>query len=134
MLAHHWAHLGVVSPVVHPTQRVPVCDAVDELIDGAPSRTSVPMGRPSVPMGRAPDGSLHWMDIQRDALHIGIFGGTGAGKDNLIENWFLSLVKRNSPEQVQFAVLDGKGHWLKPMLSNLSFMWLPPAGGVGDEG
>lgn len=88
----------------------------------------------SVPFGVDHTGSPRWLDMRKDMLHVGIFGGSGAGKDNLLESWFVALTAQNPPDRVQFAVLDGKGHWMQPRMSKLAHMWLPPAGGIGDEG
>lgn len=106
---------------------VPRLVDLEYIIDSAP-------GSMSVPLGTDHTGAPRWLDLRKGILHVGIFGGSGAGKDNLLESWFLSLSKNNSPDRVQFAVLDGKGHWMKPILNNLAHMWLPPAGGIGDEG
>jgi hypothetical protein len=73
-------------------------------------------------------------DSPRSCLHIGLFGGTGVGKDNLLRVWFASLAQRNHPVRVQFAVLDGKGDWLTPSLASLAHFFHPPAGGYGQSG
>lgn len=98
-----------------------------DIADEQPSRMSVPLGIDQ-------DGQVRWADMQRDMLHVGIFGGTGAGKDNLIENWFLRLATSNTPDLIRFAVLDGKGHWMQPKLADLDHMFIRPAGGIGAEG
>lgn len=91
-------------------------------------------GRTLIPLGVDQTGNTRWLDIKREVLHAGIWGGSGAGKENLFEGWFARLTSLNSPEQMQFVVLDGKGHWMKPQLANLEHMWMRPAGGIGDEG
>jgi hypothetical protein len=88
----------------------------------------------SVPIGQDQSGTARWMDIRKSMLHAGIYGGTGAGKENEIESWFVALTRNNGPDKVQFAILDGKGHWMQPMLAGLSHMWMAPAGGIGEEG
>lgn len=100
---------------------------LEQVIDQLPGALSVPLGTDHT-------GATRSLDLRKGTLHVGIFGSSGAGKDNLLESWFLSLAKSNSPDRVQFVVLDGKGHWMKPSMNSLAHMWLPPAGGIGDEG
>jgi len=100
---------------------------LEHIIDNQPGGYSVPLGQDS-------SGAMVWRDMRKDMLHVGIFGGTGAGKDNLFESWFVALTRQNSPEQIQFAVLDGKGHWTQPALSSRAHFWRAPAGGIGQEG
>jgi len=88
----------------------------------------------SVPLGLDHTGAMVWRDMRKDMLHVGIFGGTGAGKDNLFESWLIALTRQNTPEQVQFAVLDGKGHWTQPSIASRAHFWRPPAGGIGPVG
>ena len=88
----------------------------------------------AIPLGVGPDQQPVWADIATDALHIGLYGQSGAGKDNLLRCWFVTLARRNRPDAVQFAFLDGKGDWLIPQLANLGHMFIAPAGGYGKPG
>lgn len=108
-------------------------DALPHLIDLERLIDTQPGGY-SVPLGQDHTGAAVWRDMRKDMLHVGIFGGTGAGKDNLFESWFVALTRQNSPEQLQFAVLDGKGHWTQPALASRAHFWRAPAGGIGQEG
>ncbi|GIW90345.1 MAG: hypothetical protein KatS3mg109_0777 [Pirellulaceae bacterium] len=76
-------------------------------------------------------GRQRWLDFGNDALHIGLYGISGCGKDTLLRCWFLKLAGN---ESVKLAVLDGKGDWLTPSLAALDCWFLPPAGGYGSEG
>ena len=88
----------------------------------------------ALPLGIDPDGSPVWIDLASDTYHIGLYGQTGAGKDNLLRCWFVLLARRNAPSAVQFAFLDGKGDWLIPQLARLGHMFIAPAGGYGKKG
>jgi hypothetical protein len=99
-----------------------------------PSRFDPTNPRPSrlaVPLGCDQTGAFRWLDFERDALHIGLYGTSGCGKDHLLRLWFLALLRER---EVQWAILDGKGDWLTPNLARLPQMLIPPAGGYGDEG
>jgi hypothetical protein len=85
----------------------------------------------AVPLGRDQSGAFRWLDFSKDALHIGLYGTSGCGKDHLLRLWFAALL--NEPA-VRWAILDGKGDWLTPNLARLPQMLFPPAGGYGDEG
>jgi len=85
----------------------------------------------AVPLGRDQTGRFRWLDFGSDALHIGLYGTSGCGKDHLLRLWFAALL--NEPG-AQWAILDGKGDWLTPNLARLPQMLFPPAGGYGDEG
>jgi len=85
----------------------------------------------AVPLGRDHTGTFRWLDFERDALHVGLYGTSGCGKDHLLRLWFVALL--NEPA-VQWAILDGKGDWLTPNLARQPQMLFPPAGGYGDEG
>jgi len=85
----------------------------------------------AVPLGRDQTGRFRWLDFGADALHIGLYGTSGCGKDHLLRLWFAALL--NEPG-AQWAILDGKGDWLTPNLARLPQMLFPPAGGYGDEG
>jgi hypothetical protein len=99
-----------------------------------PSRFDPASPRPArlaVPLGCDQTGASRWLDFEKDALHIGLYGTSGCGKDHLLRLWFLALLRER---EVQWAILDGKGDWLTPNLARLPQMFLPPAGGYGDEG
>lgn len=87
----------------------------------------------AVPLGLAGNEPIS-LDFGKDTLHVGLYGASGAGKDNLLRAWFMTLTRRNPPDQVTFAVLDGKGDWLTADLAQLAHMWMPPAGGAGHVG
>ena len=88
----------------------------------------------AIPLGVSAEGKTVWADLASDTYHIGLYGQTGAGKDNLLRCWFTLLARRNTPGVVQFAFLDGKGDWLVPQLATLGHMFSPPAGGYGKQG
>lgn len=93
-----------------------------------------PLDSPTaVPLGLAGAEPIS-LDFGKDTLHVGLYGASGAGKDNLLRAWFMALTRRNTPDQVGFAVLDGKGDWLTADLAQLAHMWMPPAGGAGQAG
>jgi DNA segregation ATPase FtsK/SpoIIIE-like protein len=75
-----------------------------------------------------------WADLLTESLHIGLYGQSGAGKDTFLRCWFATLCQRASPNELQFAFIDGKGDWLIPQLASLAHMFAPPAGGYGAEG
>ena len=87
--------------------------------------------RYAVPLGRDQTGRFRWLDFGSDALHIGLYGTSGCGKDHLLRLWFAALLNETA---VRWAILDGKGDWLTPNLARLPQMLFPPAGGYGDEG
>jgi hypothetical protein len=85
----------------------------------------------AVPLGVDQTGRFRWLDFGSDALHIGLYGTSGCGKDHLLRLWFAALLNERG---VRWAILDGKGDWLTPNLARLPQMLFPPAGGYGDEG
>jgi len=85
----------------------------------------------AVPLGVDQTGAFRWLDFCSDALHIGLYGTSGCGKDHLLRLWFAALLNERG---VRWAILDGKGDWLTPNLARLPQMLFPPAGGYGDEG
>jgi len=85
----------------------------------------------AVPLGVDQTGAFRWLDFGSDALHIGLYGTSGCGKDHLLRLWFAALLNETA---VRWAILDGKGDWLTPNLARLPQMLFPPAGGYGDEG
>jgi hypothetical protein len=100
----------------------------------SPSRFDPNNPRPArfaVPLGRDQTGAFRWLDFSKDALHIGLYGTSGCGKDHLLRLWFLALLRERG---VQWVILDGKGDWLTPNLAKLPQMLIPPAGGYGEDG
>ncbi|MEI8164916.1 MAG: FtsK/SpoIIIE domain-containing protein, partial [Chloroflexales bacterium] len=95
---------------------------------------ALPPSPTAIPLGIGPDGAAVWSDLATDTYHVGLYGQSGAGKDNLLRCWFVMLCRRNTPETIQFAILDGKGDWLIPQLANLGHMFIAPAGGYGKVG
>ena len=80
----------------------------------------------AVPLGRDQTGAFRWLNLGSDALHIGLYGTSGCGKDHLLRLWFAALLNERD---VRWAILDGKGDWLTPNLAQLPQMLFPPAGG-----
>jgi hypothetical protein len=93
-------------------------------IDPRPARLAVPLGCDQT-------GAFRWLDFEKDALHIGLYGTSGCGKDHLLRLWFTALLRERG---VRWAILDGKGDWLTPNLARLPQMLIPPAGGYGEDG
>lgn len=71
-----------------------------------------------------------WADFDKDTIHALIAGQSGSGKDAELRLWFMLLTAQNTPDEVQFVVLDGKGEWLVPALIDSAHMLIPPVGGV----
>jgi|GEM_PF-2980983 len=80
----------------------------------------------AVPLGVTHDGGPCWIDLTSDALHIGLYGVTGSGKDTLLTSWVALLCRRNDPRDLQLLILDGKGDWTIPQLRGLAHMRLDP--------
>lgn len=97
-------------------------------------RLRLPQSPTAIPLGVNHEQQPMWIDLASDTYHIGLYGQTGAGKDNVLRCWFTLLARRNSPEAIQFAFLDGKGDWLIPQLASLRHMFIEPAGGYGRRG
>lgn len=93
-----------------------------------------PASRYAVPLGIDAAGRAQWLDFAGDALHVGLYGQSGCGKDSLLRAWYAVLCRRCTPAELQCAVLDGKGDWLLAGLAQGAHMFLPPAGGYGDAG
>ncbi len=125
--------LAVPAPT---TQGETMADAVKRLptLIHLREMRPLPQSPTALPLGVDSTGAHRWIDIQADALHIGLYGQTNAGKDTLLRCWFILLVKRNAPDRVQFMFLDAKGDWLTSNLAHLAHMWMPPAGGYGKTG
>lgn len=108
-----------LPPYIHYTQ----------LPDTIPSRLSVPIGLD------AQSSEVLWGDFDADSdkariLHAMIAGQTGSGKDALLRLWFTTLTLNNTPEQIQFVILDGKIDWMSDALAQSVYMAVPPAGGM----
>ncbi len=85
----------------------------------------------SVPVGVDHTGQFRWLDVQRDLVHCAVYGTSGAGKDHLLRCWYLSLADQRS---IRWAIVDGKGDWLVPVIREDERNLFPPAGGFGEEG
>lgn len=135
---------SVVTPPTAPVATVAATAAVTTLRRNNTEASVVTLPPPSlfdphrprparfaVPLGYDQAGVFRWLDFGRDALHIGLYGTSGCGKDHLLRLWFVSLLREPA---VQWAILDGKGDWLTPNLARLPQMLIPPAGGYGEDG
>lgn len=93
-----------------------------------PSKLAVPIGYDAVTkqMLYADFGN----DLDTKILHALVAGYTGSGKDAIMRLWFATLTSNNTPEEIQFIVIDGKVDWLSPALAESAYMALPPAGGM----
>jgi hypothetical protein len=88
----------------------------------------------ALPLGVDQTGKSRFLDFGDDTLNVAVYGGSGSGKDTIIMGWFMALTSRNTPDELQFIVLDGKGHWLTPNLRNRAHMVIDPCGGYGEKG
>lgn len=72
-----------------------------------------------------------WADfgLHGDTIHAFIAGQTRAGKDSEIRLWFTQLTLSNTPEELQFIIIDGKGEWITPSLKDSKHMYVAPVGG-----
>jgi hypothetical protein len=121
------------APATVTTARINKEEATVETLP-PPSRFNPTSPRPArlaVPLGCDQTGAFRWLDFGSDALHIGLYGTSGCGKDHLLRLWFAALLRERG---VQWAILDGKGDWLTPNLAKLPQMLIPPAGGYGEDG
>lgn len=93
-----------------------------------PAKLAVPIGIDSTTK------QLIWADFGNDLdikiLHAIIAGYTGSGKDAILRLWFAVLTMNNTPEELQFVILDGKVDWLSPALAESVYMAIPPTGGL----
>ncbi|MFB7084875.1 FtsK/SpoIIIE domain-containing protein [Streptomyces sp. NPDC056296] len=62
----------------------------------------------AVPIGLAADGPFV-LDIRRDGPHALVAGTTGAGKSELLQTIIASLAVGNTPEALNFVLIDYKG-------------------------
>lgn len=116
------------APLAWALQAMPKRVLLADVLHSRPRSTT------AIPLGVSDQQQLAWLDLATETLHIGLYAASGAGKDNLLRAWFLTLAFRNSPERVQFAIIDGKGDWLTSDLARLAHMFTPPAGGYGRQG
>lgn len=96
------------------------------VVPNPPTNTSVPIGYDALQK------EWLWADfgINGDVVHALVAGQTGAGKDSVLRLWFTMLTALNSPEDIQFVILDGKGEWMTTALMQSKHMFVAPAGGV----
>lgn len=127
-----------VAPGVQPAPAAPA--TLHEALHAMPRQVQLgDMGKPpasatAVPIGYGADGSPLWLDMANEMLHTGLYGTSGAGKDTWLRTAFGVLTRRNTPDQVQFFILDAKGDWMLSHLKGLAHMWRDPVGGVGGAG
>ncbi len=96
------------------------------IVPNPPTPTSVPIGYNPL------DKTWMWADfgLDGDTIHALIAGQSGSGKDSQLRLWFTMLTANNTPDDIQFVILDGKGEWLTPSLLQSIHMYVKPAGGV----
>jgi hypothetical protein len=110
-------------------RRLPEYVHYSQLPPQVPSRLSVPIGI------NAETNEILYGDFDADSdgariLHALVAGQTGAGKDALLRLWFTTLTLNNTPQQIQFVLLDGKNDWMSEELASSVYMAVPPAGGM----
>lgn len=97
-------------------------------LEAPPSKLAVPIGIDSATK------KTLWADfgseLDTKIMHALIAGYTGSGKDALLRLWFTTLTTNNTPEELQFVIIDGKVDWLSPALAESAYMAIPPSGGV----
>lgn len=108
-------------------KRLPAYIHYTQLPDTIPSRLSVPIGFDAYSM------EVKWGDFDAHSdnmriMHALIAGQTKSGKDSLLRLWFTTLTLNNTPEQIQFVIIDGKIDWMSPVLADSAYMAIPPAG------
>lgn len=112
--------------MVKAIRRLPTYISYKDIPD-PPARLAVPIGIDSETK------QLLWADFGNDLdikiLHALVAGYTGSGKDALLRLWFSTLTAYNTPEDMQFVVIDGKVDWLSPALAESAYMAIPPSGG-----
>ena len=101
----------------------------------------IPYNHPKIPEQPTPMSVLigynalekqwEWADfgLHGDTIHAFIAGQTRAGKDSEIRLWFTQLTLSNTPEELQFIIIDGKGEWITPSLKDSKHMYVAPVGG-----
>lgn len=95
-----------------------------ENLPDPPTNISIPIGYD------LSNKSIMWMDLAKDFVHGLVAGMTGTGKDALLRLWYVYLTSYNSPQDIQFVILDGKNEWMLPALAQSPYMFIAPAGGV----
>lgn len=75
-----------------------------ELYESLPDVDRHPL---AIPLGKKIDGEPTWIDLNA-APHMLITGTIGSGKSMMEESIITSLIMRNSPEDVQFVLIDTK--------------------------
>lgn len=99
-------------------------------IPNPPTPTSVLVGYD--PIGKR----FVWADFGKydaNTIHAFIAGQVGAGKDSMMRLWFTQLTMNNTPDDIQFVIIDAKGEWITPALKEASHMFVPPVGGFSLE-
>lgn len=95
-------------------------------IPNPPTSTSVLVGYDG--LGKR----MIWIDFGKytgDTIHTFVAGQIGAGKDSLLRMWFTQLTMNNTPQDIQFVIIDAKGEWITPALKDSLHMLVPPVGG-----
>lgn len=96
-------------------------------IPSPPDPLSVPLG---FGINAAHERGWIWGNFNSTIIHGLIAGQSGSGKDSILKLWFVALTRNNSPQDVKFVILDGKGEWILPELENAQHMFYPPVGGT----
>jgi hypothetical protein len=86
-----------------------------------------------VPVGLNYLNQWEWLNIENGITHALVAGQSGTGKDNLLRLWFTVLTRQNRPDEIKFAIIDGKGEWLLEPIAQSAYMFTPPAGGINIE-
>lgn len=98
------------------------------------TRIPTPQAKLIVPIGygfgRDHKYGWKWADFGATTVHALIAGATKSGKDTLLKLWFMYLTRSNSPSELKFVILDGKGEWIVPPLVSAQHMFIPPAGSI----
>lgn len=82
-----------------------------------------------VPIGITSGRKHIFASVKDEILHALIAGTSGTGKDSILKLWYTYLTIQNTPDDIQFVILDGKGEWLLPGIKESAFNFLPPVGG-----
>lgn len=130
-----WYAAPVATPMVAPTISQDALRSALARLPGALHLRQMhpPKSRTAIPIGIAEDGKEIWLDLDAgkpNAVYsLSLTGQPGSGKDTLFKAWVRVLTARNTPEQVQFAIIDGKGSWCVPWIANNAYMFIPPQNG-----
>lgn len=76
----------------------------DEMIAQRPASA----GQLAIPVGMGSGGRVIWRPLD-DMPHLLVAGSTGGGKSNFLRQMIATLLVKNSPAQMQIAVIDMKG-------------------------